>query len=160
MAHNINFNERTGRYSFFSVQQKAWHGLGQIVEQFPTSEEAIKYAGLDYEVVKSPIFTKNSGIIETASGIEIGSSELEVPNYFANIRTDNNAVLGVVGKDYHIVQNREAFNFFDAIVGGGEVFCTKPQAHWATENVFLLQLNYPIIFVLAMAMMLRKSIFF
>ena len=52
MAHNINFNERTGRYSFFSVQQKAWHGLGQIVEQYPTSEEAIRHAGLDYEVVK------------------------------------------------------------------------------------------------------------
>jgi hypothetical protein len=31
MAHNLNFNERTGRYSFFSVQEKAWHGLGQIV---------------------------------------------------------------------------------------------------------------------------------
>lgn len=44
MAHNINFNERTGRYSFFSVQQKAWHGLGQIVEQYPTSEEAIRHA--------------------------------------------------------------------------------------------------------------------
>ena len=120
MAHNINYNERTGRYSFFSVQQKAWHGLGQIVEQYPTSAEAIKHAGLDYEVVKSPLFTKGSNIIETAQGMEIGSSELEVPNYFANIRTDNNAVLGVVGKDYHIVQNREAFNFFDAIVGGGE----------------------------------------
>lgn len=91
MAHNINFNERTGRYSFFSVQQKAWHGLGQIVEQYPTSEEAIKHAGLDYEVVKSPLFTKGSGIIETTNGIEIGSTELEVPNYFANIRTDNNA---------------------------------------------------------------------
>ncbi|RQP18075.1 MAG: hypothetical protein EAS52_06680 [Parapedobacter sp.] len=77
MAHNINFNERTGKYSFFSVQQKAWHGLGQIVEQYPTSEEAIKYAGLDYEVVKSPLFTKGSGIIETANGIEIGSNELE-----------------------------------------------------------------------------------
>ncbi|TCN60604.1 hypothetical protein EV142_101176 [Flavobacterium circumlabens] len=48
MAHNINFNERTGRYSFFSVQQKAWHGLGQIVEQYPTSEEAIQHAGLDH----------------------------------------------------------------------------------------------------------------
>ena len=120
MAHNINYNQRTGRYSFFSVQQKAWHGLGQIVEQYPTSAEAIKHAGLDYEVVKSPLFTKGSNIIETAQGMEIGSSELEVPNYFANIRTDNNAVLGVVGKDYHIVQNREAFNFFDAIVGGGE----------------------------------------
>ncbi len=120
MAHNLNFNERTGKYSFFTVQQKAWHGLGQIVEQYPTSEEAIKHAGLDYEVVKSPLFTKGSGFIETAQGIELGSTELEVPNYFANIRTDNNAVLGVVGKDYHIVQNREAFNFFDAIVGGGD----------------------------------------
>ena len=45
-------------------------------------------------------------------------SELEISNYFANIRTDNNTVLGVVGKDYQIVQNREAFSFFDAIVGG------------------------------------------
>lgn len=45
MGHNINFNERTGRYSFFSVQQKAWHGLGQIVEDYPTSGEAIKHAG-------------------------------------------------------------------------------------------------------------------
>lgn len=120
MAHNINFNERTGKHSFLSVKQKAWHGLGQIVEQYPTSAEAIIHAGLDYEVEKVPLFTKGSGIIETANGIELGSTELEVPNYFANIRTDNNAVLGVVGKDYHIVQNREAFNFFDAIVGGGD----------------------------------------
>ncbi len=120
MAHNINFNSETGRYSFFSVKEKAWHGIGQIVAQYPTSEEAIKFAGLDYEVVKSPLFTKGSGIIQTADSIEIGRSELEVPDYFATIRTDNNAVLGVVGKDYHIVQNREAFNFFDAIVGGGE----------------------------------------
>lgn len=120
MAHNINFNERTGKYSFFSVQQKAWHNLGQIVSDYPTSHEAILHAGLDYEVAKSPIYTKGSGIIETANGTEIGHNELEVPNYFANIRTDNNAVLGVVGKDYQIVQNREAFNFFDAIVGGGE----------------------------------------
>jgi len=120
MAHNINFNSNTGSYSFFSVKEKAWHGLGQIVEQYPTSEEAIKHSGLDYEVAKSPLFTKSSGIIETANGIEIGNNELHVPNYYANIRTDNSAVLGVVGKDYHIVQNREAFNFFDAIVGGGE----------------------------------------
>ena len=120
MAHNINFNKSTGRYSFFSVQQKAWHSLGQIVEDYPTSAEAIKHAGLDYEVIKTPLYTNGSGIIETANGIEIGINELHVPNYFANIRTDNNAVLGVVGKDYHIVQHREAFNFFDAIVGGGE----------------------------------------
>jgi len=120
MAHNLNFNSNTGRYSFFSVKEKAWHGLGKIVEKYPTSEEAIRHAGLDYDVAKTPLFTKGSGIVETANGIEVGDNELTVPNYFANIRTDNNAVLGVVGKDYQIVQNREAFSFFDAIVGGDE----------------------------------------
>ncbi|MEL1240404.1 DUF932 domain-containing protein [Flavobacterium flavipallidum] len=118
MGHNLNFNERTGRYSFFSVQQKAWHGLGQIVQDYPTSAEAIQYAGLNYEVIKTPLYTKSSGIIETTNSIEMGNNELHVPNYFANIRNDNNTVLGVVGKDYQIVQNCEAFSFFDAIVGG------------------------------------------
>lgn len=79
--------------------------MGQIIQDYPTCEEAIRYAGLNYEIAKSPLYTKGSGIIETAEGIEIGSNELHVPNYFANIRTDNNAVLGVVGKDYQIVQN-------------------------------------------------------
>ena len=119
MAHQLNFNNRTGKYSFFTVKEKAWHNLGQVVHEHPTSEEAIKFAGLDYDVEKSPLFTKGSGILENNNGIEMINSELEVPNYFANIRTDNNTVLGVVGKDYHIVQNREAFCFFDSIVGGG-----------------------------------------
>ena len=119
MAHQLNFNNRTGKYSFFSVKEKAWHNLGQIVQEYPTSEEAIKFSGLDYEVEKSPLFTKGAGIMENTNGIEMIDSELEVPNYFANIRNDNNTVLGVVGKDYHIVQNREAFSFFDSIVGGG-----------------------------------------
>jgi len=118
MAHNLNFNERTGRYSFFSVQEKAWHGLGQIVTDYPTSAEAIKHAGLDYEVIKSPLYTNASNIIDPTDSLEIRDNQVNVPNYFATIRTDNNNVLGVVGKEYHIVQNREAFSFFDAIVGG------------------------------------------
>src|SRR4029078_12937945 len=46
--------------------------------------------------------------------------EIEVPNYFATVRTDTDQVLGVVGKDYEVVQNRDAFSFFDAIVGGDD----------------------------------------
>lgn len=120
MAHNLNFNERTGRYSFFSVQQKAWHGLGQIVRDYPTSAEAIKHAGLDYEVAKTPLFTYGSGMSISDAGELAEGTQYPVPNYFSTMRTDNNAVLGVVGKDYQIIQNHEAFSFFDAIVGGGE----------------------------------------
>ncbi|MBT2559867.1 DUF945 domain-containing protein [Pedobacter sp. ISL-68] len=120
MAHNLNFNDQTGKYSFFSVQQKAWHGLGQIVEDYPTSGEAIKHAGLDYEVIKAPLFTKGGTMSIDNDGEIKESSEILLPNNFATLRTDTNTALGVVGKDYHIVQNREAFSFFDAIVGGGE----------------------------------------
>jgi len=57
MAHNINFNDRTGKHSFFSVKEKAWHGLGQVVSDNPTSAEALQFAGLDFTVVKRKLFT-------------------------------------------------------------------------------------------------------
>ena len=120
MAHNLNYNERTGKYSFFSVQQKAWHNLGQIVEQYPTSAEAIKYAGLDFEVIKSPLYTRGTGISIGDDGEINEGGNFLLPDNFATMRTDTNQVFGVVGKDYQIVQNKDAFAFFDAIVGGGD----------------------------------------
>ncbi|WP_240609290.1 hypothetical protein [Flavipsychrobacter stenotrophus] len=54
MSHNINFNDQTQKHSFFSVKEKAWHKLGQIVENYPTSREALQFAGLDFEVLKRP----------------------------------------------------------------------------------------------------------
>lgn len=115
MAHNINFNSRTQTHSFFSVKEKAWHGLGQVVSDYPTSAEAIKFAGLDYEVEKRPMFINE---LNPSDGLYIPA--LEVPNYCATVRRDTDQILGVVGNEYQIVQNREAFNFFDAIVGGGD----------------------------------------
>ncbi len=119
MAHNIFYNEQTEKHSFFSVKEKAWHDLGQIVENYPTSAEAIRYAGLDYTVEKRPLFT-NSLTNELAESNNGQFPKTDVPHFFATIRNDNNAVLGVVGKDYEVVQNADAFQFFDAIVGGGD----------------------------------------
>jgi len=108
--HNLNFNEQTGEHSFFSVKEKAWHGLGKIITDYPTSEQAIKFAGLDYEVDKLP------NVHELPSGRIVESDKS-----FFTYRTDNEAILGSsVGKDYHIIQNRDAFSFFDSIVGGGD----------------------------------------
>ena len=59
MAHNINYDENTGKHSFFSVKEKAWHGLGQIVDQYPTSSEAIQHAGLNYQVQKASLSAVN-----------------------------------------------------------------------------------------------------
>lgn len=132
MAHNINFNERTGQHSFFSVKEKAWHGLGQIVEQYPTSAEALKFSGLDYEVVKEDIYTTSYN----ADGQAMDFTK-RVKTHFATIRKDTGDVLGVVGKDYEIVQNRDAFAFFDAIVGGDGIQYETAGALGNGERVFI-----------------------
>jgi len=137
MAHNINFNDQTGKHSFFSVREKAWHDLGQIVQDYPTSAEAIKFAGLDYTVVKRPLFTYDNENNAADEDTEIKIPEIKVPGYYATMRTDTEDVLGVVGKDYEIVQNADAFSFFDAIVGGDGIMYETAGALGKGERIFI-----------------------
>lgn len=137
MAHNINFNEQTGKHSFFSVKEKAWHGLGQIVQDYPTSTEAIHHAGLDYTVEKRPLFTYGNENMKPDGDICLRIPEIEVPGYYATLRTDTEQVLGVVGKDYEVVQNIDAFTFFDAIVGGEGIMYETAGALGKGERIFI-----------------------
>jgi len=142
MAHNIHFNEQTGKHSFFSTQ-KAWHGLGQIVTNYPTSAEALQFAGLDFTVEKRPIFTYDTAnnTIGGEAGIKI--PEIEVPGYYATIRTDTDQVLGLVGRDYKIVQNTDAFTFFDSIVGGDGVLYESAGALTSTGARIFITAKLP-----------------
>ena len=72
-----------------------------------TADQAIKAGGLDYEVAIKPLFL-NNGKFEKVSGIN------------ATVRTDSKEVLGYVGDRYKVLQNSEAFEFFDSLVGQGE----------------------------------------
>jgi phage/plasmid-like protein (TIGR03299 family) len=137
MAHNLNFNEQTGQHSFFSVKEKAWHGLGQIVQDYPTSAEAIKHACLDYTVEKRKLFTFDNENQNGEPDTDIIIPEIEVPGYFATMRTDTEQVLGVVGKDYEIIQNIDAFSFFDSIVGGDGIQYETAGALGNGERIFI-----------------------
>ena len=132
MAHNINFNEQTGKHSFFSVKEKAWHGLGQIVQDYPTSIEALKFAGLDYEVTKEDIYTTSYN----CDGQPMDFTK-RIKTHFATMRKDTGDVLGVVGKDYEIVQNKDAFTFFDSIVGGDGIQYETAGALGKGERIFI-----------------------
>ncbi len=90
--------------TMFSVREKPWHGLGTIVEEAPTSADALRLAGLDWDVVQEPVYT--------------GYKEL-VKGYKANIRSTDRRVLGVVSDRYKVVQNVEAFSFTDELLGKG-----------------------------------------
>lgn len=132
MAHNLFYNTQTGKHSFFSVKEKAWHGLGQIIDQYPTSAEALKFAGLDYEVIKEDLYTTSFN----SEGQAMDFSK-RVKTHFATIRKDTGDILGIVGKDYQIVQNIEAFSFFDAIVGGDGIQYETAGALGNGERIFI-----------------------
>lgn len=137
MAHNLHYNEQTGKHSFFSVKEKAWHGLGQIVQEYPSSAEAIRFAGLDYTVEKRKLFTYDTENQNGNPNVDLIIPEIEVPNYLATVRTDTEQVLGVVGKDYEVVQNVDAFSFFDAIVGGDGIQYETAGALGKGERIFI-----------------------
>ncbi|PTS95644.1 alpha/beta hydrolase [Pedobacter sp. HMWF019] len=137
MADNIYYNELTGEHSFFSVNVPAWHAKGKVVSEYPTSEEAIVHAGLDYEVIKSPLFTTTTGLISTSTGLEMGEKNLVIPDFYATIKADTDTVFGVVGKDYEVIQNRDAFSFFDSIVGGNGIKYETAGALGKGERIFI-----------------------
>lgn len=132
MAHQLYLNEKSGQFSFFSVKEKAWHGLGQIVDQYPTSAEALQFAGLDYEVTKENLYTANYN-----SDGQLMDNTNNVKSHFATMRKDTGAILGIVGKDYEIVQNKDAFAFFDAIVGGEGIQYETAGALGKGERIFI-----------------------
>lgn len=90
--------------TMFSARKKPWHGLGEIVAHALSSEEALAAAGLGWEVVQEPVYTGTQECIE---------------GYRANVRDSDRKVLGVVSERYKVIQNREAFEFTDVLLGEG-----------------------------------------
>ena len=83
-----------------SNKERPWHGIGTVVQEAPTSDDAIRIAKLDWTVEQFPVFANGN----------------EVSGYFANVRSDTNEAFGVVRSRYKVVQNNEAFDFVDGIV--------------------------------------------
>jgi len=154
MAHKLNIRAN-GIASFASRKEKAWHGLGTVVDAM-TSEDAIKLGGLDFVVEKRPVlylggkalsFEEAKGFTSIARKFTVDeSTQKQVPNYyrlyehkdkFNTVRADTNQALGVVGSKYHIIQNSEAFDFIDSIIGKGVAEYETVGALGNGETVFI-----------------------
>lgn len=85
-----------------------WHELGNSVQGLATAEQALEKGGLNWEAEVQPLYTNNGGEFE------------EVEQGKVVVRQSDNKNLGVVGNRYKPLQNKEAFEFFDSIVGEGE----------------------------------------
>lgn len=125
MAHEIEI--RDGKASFFSGEGKAaWHGLGTVVEGLATAEEALDLANLNWNVTLEPVF------FNAPDG-----GTIKVPDRFATVRDVDTKPLGIVGGDYKVVTNAEAFSFFDTVVDSGDAKYTTAGALQGGAKVFM-----------------------
>ena len=105
---------------------RPWHGLGTVLDGTATSDEAIKLANLGWDVVQQPVYLKGG---------------IEIPNTFANVRSDTKQVLGVVKEKYQVYQNKDLFDFTDAIIKNAKGVECKYETAGSLYNgarVFLL----------------------
>lgn len=100
--------------SMFYVRETPWHGLGVNVEETLCSRDALREAGLNWNVIQQPIHTEG-GIC--------------ISGYQANVRTKDKNILGVVSDRYKVVQNNEAFAFTDGLIGEGVKYETAGSLH-------------------------------
>ena len=126
MAHNLNIRP-DGRASMMYIGTSPWHELGSKLPKLATSAEVMEHAGLDYTVEKRSLYT-----------LADKKRLVEIPDQFCTIRTDTNDVLGVVGARYTVLQNTDAFGFFDALVGDGEAIYETAGVLGQGETIWLL----------------------
>lgn len=111
--------------TMFSVREKPWHGIGTIVQDAPSSKDAIQLAGLDWLISQKDVYT-DTGV--------------QIPGYKANIRSTDQSVLGVVSDRYQIVQNEDAFAFTDGLLGEGVTYETAGSLQGGRRTFILARL--------------------
>jgi len=88
-----------------------------------TAQEALIQAKLGWTARKHPI---------TLQG-----SEQIIPDSFAVTRDDDNTILGIVGNSYQILQNADAFNFFDSVAERGDAVYETAGSLFGGRKIFI-----------------------
>ena len=102
MAHELDFSKGFAAVAYRN--EVPWHSYGQPWQEGWTLEQWTEHAGLDHEVERRKVF------------YESGDSKIAIPGMRGLVRSDNDALLSVVGKGYKVVQPREVISFFKDLI--------------------------------------------
>lgn len=132
MAHEL-YIAKDGKAAMFYVGSPPWHGLGTRLNHPPTSAEAMKAAKLDWKVEKFPLFARFG---EKGEFFREVKRKALMP--LDRIGGHECPVFGVVGDDYGIVQNVDAFQFFDPIIATKKATYETAGALGEGERIWIL----------------------
>ena len=111
MAHELEIDSVTGKTTFASFREPAWHGLGTVFEEEVNTQKMLELASLDNWNVRLEEIPLPQGFSADKTNYFVART-----NPFNKAQTD---VLGVVGERYRTLQNEDLFAFGDNILDGG-----------------------------------------
>jgi len=100
--------------NMFYYGETPWHGLGIELDHPATAKEALIAGGLDWEVELTSIYM--SDYIDDGRMCDMQ----EIPVYQALRRKHDRRVYNIVKDRYNPIQNKQAFDLFDGVVGEGQ----------------------------------------
>lgn len=103
MAHEIQSNDQVVLH-----KERAWHGLGVVVEEELTPREAA-FKVFPWTVEEVPMFIRRNGRQQIVEGWKM------------NIRSDDASQLGVVSESYKCFQPYDMADFAEALLNEGQV---------------------------------------
>lgn len=113
MAHNLR-----ERDSMISVGETPWHGLGKTLTTAPSSGlEALQLADMDWSVKRVGLKLDDGRVCKLTGSVSTNNDGV----YGTMVREDTNEILGIVGPNYHQLQNRDMAKLFDPLIESGEV---------------------------------------
>lgn len=122
MSHMIEIKSGVASFAENGRRERAWHGLGQVVDEPMFVKDALKLCHADYNVGLQPIIAVTDDLLNAIhNGEMIDGSMLRnlfVEGRMATVRTDSNTALGLTSDSYGIVQNESAFQFVDMFCSG------------------------------------------
>jgi len=104
-----------------------WHKLGVQLDNPATAAEAIEAAQMEWSVITKPVYVRNQ-----AGGFE------EVDGKRAIVRADTQEVFTIMGNGYEPVQNKDAFSFFDAVIGQGEAIYHTAGSLYGGKRIWVM----------------------
>lgn len=103
-------------------RERAWHGLGQVVDEPMFVKDALKLCHADFNVGLQKVVALSEELQKAMDNGEFINAamlrDLLVDNTMATMRLDTNKSLGIVSDKYGIVQNEDAFKFVDMFCSG------------------------------------------
>ena len=100
----------------FCVREPAWHGLAQVLPEYPGLDEGMKLAGHDHQIRE-----RRLAILPEES------SPLPLVGWKALEREDTREIVSVMPSTYAVIQNRTSWELLDSLFAEG--------AKWDTAGI-------------------------